>query len=153
VKIMTTADFKSVFREVSIQNGFLFQYKCFWKKSSETVICLELQKSNYSKAYYLNFTIWVQGAFDSKFELSSELAHETGHIFRRQPRSWDKLFDLDQILDEGTCRQEMAGFFKAFVIPFTEKTLSRKGILELGNSKELLLLPAIHAELDRLGLA
>ena len=125
---MTTADFKSVFREVAVQNGFLFQHNRFWKKSSEAVICLELQKSNYSNIYYLNLKIWVQGVFDSKYEPSSELARKPGNVFRRQPKDWGKLFDLDQILDKGTCSQEMAGFFKAFVNPFTEKALTRSGI-------------------------
>jgi hypothetical protein len=150
---MMTADFKSVFRQVAVQNDFSFQHNRYWKKSPETVICLELQKSNYSNIYYLNFKIWLQGVFGSKFDPSSELARDTGDVFRGQPKDWDKLFDLDQISDKETCRQEMARFFKAFVTPFTEKALTRSGILELANSNEVFLLPAVRAELDRLGFA
>jgi len=80
--------------------------------------------------------------------------NDTGDVFRRQPKEYELIFDLETPMEENERKQKLESFFGEFLVPFTNKALTRLGIKELAQNNEIALLPAVKKELnERMGLA
>ena len=64
---MDSKEFKKVFCAMAKQYGFKTAYGCCYKESAECLFVLELQRSYYSKLYYLNMKTYIQGAFGREY--------------------------------------------------------------------------------------
>jgi len=49
-----TREFKAIISKIMIENGFFKRQDSFYKKSNEIIFVVGLQKSGYSKSYYVN---------------------------------------------------------------------------------------------------
>jgi len=58
---MDNKEFKKVFGDIAKVNGFDRAFGGWFKESSECILVLELQKSNYGDYYYLNIKIFCPG--------------------------------------------------------------------------------------------
>lgn len=139
---MNSKDFKIIFGEVAKFNDYESAFGGWYKKSTECIVVLELQKSSYSNSNYINIKVFIQNAFNSSYLPNKELINSSmGHI-SKQIRDKDFL-DINNSLDDEKRKQNIHQFFTDYIMPFTEKVLSKKGIKELSESEEIILLPAI----------
>ena len=74
----------------------------------------------------------------------------TSDILRRQPNEYNDVFDLEILLDDAFRKEKLEELFVNFIVPFTNKALSRKQILDLEKTNELGLLSSVKEELEKL---
>jgi hypothetical protein len=145
---MNSKEFKIIFGEVAKTNGFEKSFGGWFKEGAECIIVLDLQKSNFGDSYELNIKIYVQGAFGSRYVRNKDLVKkDTGDIFRRQPPEYKDIFDFDEPMDDESRKGKLEKLFSGFIVPFTDKALSKSGIKELADKGEVTLLPAVLKEL------
>ncbi len=143
---METKDFKKLFDEMAQENGFDPAFGGWFKESSECIAALYLQKSNFGNYYELNIKTFIQGIFGKHFKKSKELKYATSAIFGRQPQEYNDVFDLENSMDVQTRKDRLIKLFDDYIVPDTNQTLSRAGIIELAQKGEFIL-PAIRKEL------
>ena len=154
---MDNKEFKEAFGSMAKAYGFGRNFGCWFKESSECIFVFLLQKSNFGNYYYVNFKIFIQGAFGHQYKASKELfKNDVGDIFLRNPKEYDSAFDLDLTLGSEERLQIMNTLFKNIIVPLSEKALSKAGIFELEQRRILgirpwvSILPAVLEELEKL---
>jgi hypothetical protein len=140
---MQVKEFKSNFNYIAEQKGFVLLLNSLFKESEETIVSLDLQKSNYGNSYYLNIKIFIKGFFSNNNLQKENLEKMTGDIFRREPKSFSDIFDLDSSMADEMKKDKLLNLFETFILPFCEKASSIKGIKELEEKGEILILPKI----------
>lgn len=144
---MENKEFKNLFGLIAEQNGFRFQYGGWFKESDECIVVIDLQKSNYGNYYELNIKTYIQGVFGIHYSKCKDLVKkDTGDLFTRQPKEYNDAFDLENLMDTQTRKNRLEKLFNDFIVPDTNKTLSKAGIIELAKSGEYIL-PAVKKEL------
>jgi hypothetical protein len=145
---MNSKEYKTVFGNIAKSNGFERAFGGWFKESPECIIVLELQKSNYSDYYKLNFKIYVQGLFGNKYTINKDLIKkDMGHILSGEPLPYRKVLDFDEPMEDTLRIQKSEELFTGYIVPKTDKCLTKKGITELFLANELFLTPAVKAEL------
>lgn len=145
---MNNKEFKYYFGKLATQNNFKAAFSGWLKESEESIVVLELQKSNFGNYYDLNIKIYVQGMFGNKYRQNKNLViNELGDIFMRQPNEYNILFDFDIMMDDNERKKGMEKLFDNFIMPICENALTKKGIKNLAETKKIFLLPAIEQEL------
>lgn len=145
---MDSKEFKKTFGEVAKSNGFESAFGGWFKDSAESIVLLDLQKSNFGDYYEMNIKIFIQGMFGNRYSRSKNLVkRDVGNIFRRQPSEYKSVFDFDEPMNDEKRKADLAKLFRDFIVPFTDKALSKSGIRELADKGEITLLPAVKDEL------
>jgi len=134
---MDTKEFRTLFDNVAQSHGFELAFGRWVKESPECIVTLDLQKSNFSRIYYLNISVFIQGVLEKHYIKSKELYRNLGDAFRRQPKEYDNVLDLDAQMEEIERRQTLNALFKDFLVPFSTKALTRSGLKELVEHGEL----------------
>lgn len=143
---MNSKEFKKKFGEVAKMNGFKSAFSGWFKESAESIVVLELQKSSFSNSNYLNIKIFIQGAFERIYMPCKDLIKSsTGHI-TTQIRDKD-ILDFDNSMRDEDRNAKLEQLFIDFIVPFSEKALSKFGIIELAEKGRITLLPAVKLEL------
>lgn len=97
----------------------------------------------------MNIKVYVQGIFGNKYTKHKNLVkRESGDIFRRQPSDYNDVFDFDTQMNDGKREERLKNLFGEFIVPFTNKALSREGLKYLEVEEEISLLPAVKKELE-----
>jgi hypothetical protein len=145
---MDSKEFKKVFGDVAKSNGFESAFGGWFKESTESIVVLDLQKSNFGDYYEMNIKIYVQGIFGNSYTRNKDLVKkDTGDVFMRQPPEYKSVFDFDEPMDEERRKESLGKLFSEFIVPFTDKALSKSGIKDLAEKGEITLLPAVKEEL------
>src|SRR5690606_6706715 len=99
---MDSKKFKNIFDTVAKANDFEKAFGGWFEESSECIIVLDLQKSNFGDYYELNIKIFIQGMFGNKYAKSKDLVKKhTGDIFTRQPNKYKDVLDFEtSMVDE-----------------------------------------------------
>jgi len=148
---MNSKEFKYIFGEISKANHFKYAFGGWYKESSECICVLELQKSNFGNYYQLNIKVFIQGVFNENRIIEKRIIKNLmGDINSSAIGEDQRIFDFDSFIDDNKRIELLKDFFRKHIIPFTTKVLSISGIKELANKGEILLLPAVKEELDRL---
>lgn len=147
---MENKEFKSVFDQVAKSNGFEKAFGGWFKESTECIVVLNLQKSNFGDHFDLNIKVYIQGVLGNVYKRSKDLIKDIGDYFRRQPPEFNSLFDLSQPMDDAFRNQELLRLFNEFLIPFANKASSRLGVKEMDAKGEISLLPAVKESLMQL---
>lgn len=143
---MNSKEFKNLFNTTAQANDFKKAFGSWYKESEECIVILELQKSSFADSYYLNIKIFIQGAFERTYLPNKELTKSSmGHI-TKQIRDKDVL-DFTEPIDYEERKADLIKLFNEFIVPFTNKSLSRSGINDLVDQKAITLLPAVKEEL------
>ncbi|WP_448606652.1 DUF4304 domain-containing protein [Paenimyroides ceti] len=146
---MNSKEFKKAFDELAQANNFEKSFGGWLKESLECIVILDLQKSNFGDYYELNIKIFVQGMFGNKYNKSKDLVKkQVGDIFTRQPADYNYVLDFDKPMGDDERIKKLTHLFNNFIVPFTEKALSRVGLKKLETENKLFLLPAVKAELS-----
>ena len=143
---MDSKEFKKIFGEVAKSNGFESAFGGWFKDSAESIVVLELQKSSFANSNYLNVKVFIQGAFDRTYTPDKDLIKSSmGHI-TNQIRD-KEILDFDEPMDDDKRKEKLEQLFSEFIVPFSDKALSKSGIRELAEKGEITLLPAVKEEL------
>jgi len=143
ILLMEVKEFKSYFNDIAEQKGFVLSHNTLFKESEDTVVSLDLQKSNYGNSYYLNIKIFIKGLLNNNNSQKENLEKMTGDIFRREPKIFSDIFDLNSSVADEMRKDKLLNLFETFILPFCEKAASIKGIKELEKKGEILILPKI----------
>jgi len=145
---MDAREFKLMFDSVSKNFGFAKNFGGWFKESSECIVVLDLQKSNYSNSYYLNIKVYIQGFFGVTYVMNKFLVkNDVGIVSTRSPKEYRDIFDLENQLENINREEKLHKLFIEFLMPFTNKALVRSGIKKLAEDDEILLQPAVQKEL------
>lgn len=143
--------FKEKFNDIAKFYGFESMFGGWFKESAECIFVVELMKSNFGNYYQLNIKIFVNGVFGKFYKKNKDLVKkEIGNIFIGEPREFKMALDLENLMDIKEREQKLHSLFKDFLIPFSEKALTKDGINELAEKGEIDLLPAVKEELEKL---
>ncbi len=144
-------EFKKIFGEIAKANGFESDFGGWFKNSTECIIALNIQKSNYGNYYNINIKIYVQGIFGNVYVKNKELVKkDIGDIFRREPPNYSDAINFENTMEDDVRIQKMQEMFKEFIVPFTAKALSKSGITALAEAGEIALLPAVEKEINNM---
>jgi hypothetical protein len=145
---MEYKEFKKIFNEAALKNGFLPAFGCWHKSSPECLAILELVKSNFGNYYQLLIKIYIQGVFGRTYSPDKDLMKRSmGHITADETQDYKSLLDFDEPMDDEVRFELLQKLFKFHIVPFTNQTLTRAGIKELSDKGIILLLPAVKSEL------
>lgn len=145
---MDSKNFKKLYAESAKPSGFENAYGGWFKESIECIIVLDLQKSNYGNYLEMNIKVYVQGMFGNTYSRCKNLVKkDTGDIFKRQPPEFNDVLAFDSPVDDQNRKERLAKLFSEFIVPFTNKALSRQGLKEFANDGLVFLLPTVKAEL------
>jgi len=126
--------FKKTFSDVACQNGFEHAFGGWFKESNECIVALMLQRSNYGNYFDLNIKVFIQGSFGAHYSKSKELLNGGSEIiFKRQPKEYNHIFNLELPIEDGERKEELEKFFRDFVDEFSENSLTKNGINALDN--------------------
>ncbi|PTR01657.1 uncharacterized protein DUF4304 [Mucilaginibacter yixingensis] len=143
---MKKEDFKKSFNIVAKSFGFEKEFGGWFKESTECIIVLDLQKSNYNNLYYLNIKIYIQKMFGNNYAKSKDLVKKNiGDVFFRE-RGNSEVFNLDNSMTD-TERLDQLNIFFYSINPLLNAALTKSGIKKLADEKSLTLLPAVENEL------
>ncbi|MCW3111005.1 MAG: hypothetical protein JWQ09_5511 [Segetibacter sp.] len=147
---MDNKEFKKTVAILAKKNGFEHS-KWWFKESTECIIALELQQSSYSNLYYLNIKIYIQGLFGRKHSRDKNtLKTYYEDIPMRQPPQYAAVFDLEQSMDDAERILKLEEFFIDFLVPFTNKALTKSGIYDLIKNGQLGINKPTKEELRKL---
>ena len=114
----------------------------------ECIAVLDLQKSNYGDYYELITKIFVRGMFGNNYSKNKDLMKKhTGDVFTRQPNNYKDVLYFDTSMDDVKAKERLECLFSEFIVPFTNKTVTRAGIKELVKQEKIFLLPAVKEKL------
>ena len=148
---MENKQLKSLIDILAQANGFNAAFGGWFKESPECIIVLDLQKSNFGNLYYLNIKFFVQGAFGKHYSKNKDLVKkDVGTIFRRQPKEYEAVFDLEVPMTDNERTQKLEELFLNFIAPLTDKALTKAGIKELEEKGKMHQFPGIKNELDKI---
>ena len=150
---MDSKVFKKIFKKIAISCGFEAAFNGWFKKSDECILAIELMKSNFGNYYQLNIKIFINGMFGKNHIISKDLIKkEIGNIDRGEPKRFENALNLELLMNESERETKLKELFYDFLVPFSEKALTKHGIHELVEQGEISLLPAVKKELTRLEL-
>ena len=143
--------FKKKFSNTAKIHGFESLFGGWFKESPECVFVIDLMKYNFGNYYKLNIKTFINGVFDKYYKKNKDLVKkEIGNIFRCEPKEFKEALDLEILMDIKEREKKLHSLFKDFLVPFSEKALTKQGIYELAEKGEIHLLPAVKEEIERL---
>lgn len=145
---MDSNNFKKIFGDFAKSSGFKSAFGGWFIENHETIIILDLQKSNYGNYFDLNIKIFIQGMLGNSYTISKSLVKsDIGDVFRRQPIEYNSIFNLDNDIEEIDRVADINKMFNNFIITFISKASNKKGLLQLAEKGDINLLPAVKKTL------
>jgi hypothetical protein len=149
--LMDENEFKRVFGNLAARFGFERAYGGWFIESCETIIVLDLQKSNFDAHYYLNIKLYVQGLFGNEYRREKKLVKtDVGDVFTRSPIQYSDIFDLQSSIDISDRINRLAQLFSEYIQPIVTLGSTKAGIIELDKTGGLHVLPAVREEIVKL---
>ncbi|MDE3046707.1 MAG: DUF4304 domain-containing protein [Verrucomicrobiota bacterium] len=142
--------FKKIFDVIAKKNGFESAFGGWFKQSEECIFTIQLTRSNFGNYYMVEVKTYIQGAFGNRYFKDKSLLRDIGDIFRGEPKEFEAALNLEQQMEDEERTQKLESLFQNFIVPFSEKALTKHGIYELAEKEEIYLLPAVKEELEKL---
>jgi hypothetical protein len=147
---MDSKEFKRTFSNLANKCSFKKESDYWSKTSDESILLLELQKSNFGNYYYINIRIFIRGIFNfDKNETVKTLKKKTMGIFLRQPKEYEDSLNLEFPMEDNKRSEKLETLFNAFVIPISIKALTLQGISELASEGKILITDPTKKELEK----
>ncbi len=147
---MDNKEFKKMFGSTAEKYGFSRLTPFWFKESSECIVVLELQKSNYGNYYYLRIKPFVQGAWGKKHEKSKDVFKKCSGFMDGPNRKYEELFNLELPMEDETRRQGIEGLFKDFLNAHSEALLSIANMEQIYGDRQYYLLSNFRVEIHKL---
>ena len=92
-------DFKKIVNEIFKEYGFNRNKKCFYKDYGEIYLKFDLQKSNYSNGWYINYSIIIKDLHADEEVLDNWEQDLSGRVIFKPGKQSPDLMDLDNVGD------------------------------------------------------
>lgn len=140
---MNNKEFKMHFDYVAKENGFEKAFGAWWKQTSESLVVLYLQKSNFGNYYDLLIKVFFHGFFGNQYTKNKELISKTPSVLLGAPSEYNKLFDLDDPIEDQIRIVLLKKLFATSLVPKIIKAMTKDGVINMYHNKEIVLLPRI----------
>jgi hypothetical protein len=104
----------------------------WYVRSPETIVVLNLQKSNYSVSYFVNVAVWLNALGDADAPKENKCPVRT-RLNELLPDSLDqrvdKLLDLDYPMDDESRRGELGSLLQEHLLPVVKAAASLEGLM------------------------
>jgi len=145
---MNNKIFKKTFDQIATSYGLEKGDGGWYRENGETLITLNLQKSNYSNLYYLNVKTYIYGLLDLEYKPTKYwIVNHPGNVFIRQPNEYTQLFNLESDLSIQERESGLDSFFEDFLIPYIKTSSTIRGIKELSDKGKIYLFPEFESKL------
>lgn len=94
---MEKKNFKLIGKSILEDNGFSFRRNTYYQDSKELIICIDLQKSNFSKNYYINCGFLLKKLHPDVKYPKTHTSDITGRFFIDDSRDE---FEIDSLTTE-----------------------------------------------------
>lgn len=122
---------QSMFDDFAKAAGAKKKSGSWYHRGDETVLVLNLQKSNYATRYYVNVALWLLPLGDADAPKENK-CHVRTRLTRLVPEEFEgrveALFDLDINIDETTRRKELSAVLREHLLPVVEAVSSLDGL-------------------------
>lgn len=122
---------QTIFDEFAKAAGCSKKSGSWYLRSPETIVVLNLQKSQYGLQYYVNVALWLRalGEMDAPKENKCQIRTR---LTRLVPADLEKrltaLLDLDSDLDEASRHEELLGLLRERLLPLMEASSSLQSL-------------------------
>lgn len=122
-----------------------------WSPGDECITAIHLQKSDWSKLYYVNLSVFARGAWGWNPPEVPDLWQRAGSTVtsRRLPKEFDAACDLTSGLADDERARRLADLFD-YLDAFRGRAKLRSGLRTLAADNSIRLTPPALAELDKL---
>lgn len=139
---MTSKEFRKIFEKTAKKYGFKSMSGGCYKDSPECLTTLYLQKSDYGDYFQLNINIYVQGYNNKHYIPDKNIVQLLlGQIKADAPHKYRNILDFDEEMEDDVRISRLEELFETYIIPLTDKGLSKQGIIELLKTKKFLVPP------------
>ncbi len=145
---MNVRTFKNLFKNLIEKYDFSEAYGVWFKESPETLSVVELQKSSYSKLFYINIKINIQGIDGIIYFKDEETAKGLGDIFLRAGKPFSDALDLTTPLDDFHRINKLQQIFDEIIIPLLTEASTKIGLIKLYKSGRISLFPEVRKILN-----
>lgn len=145
---MKSTELKKIIGKILKDNNFVTLNGNWFKESDETIVVLNLQKSNFSDKYYLNIRIFIKGLFCNFSKMDKKwIKNQIGDVFLRAPKEFDYILDMENNIGLEERIEKIQDLFNKFIVPFSSEAFSVAGIKSLYLKSQINLLPAVKEAL------
>jgi hypothetical protein len=112
----------------------------WYRRGPDTILVLNLQKSNYASRYYVNVALWLLplGEADAPKE---NKCHVRSRLTQLVPQELEErvneLFDLDSAIDDAARREQILGVLREHLLPLMDSGSTLEG-LRSGSGQRLI---------------
>jgi hypothetical protein len=144
---MDTKEFRRIVGDLAKRAGFTRTDSVWLLAGEESLIGLQLQRSNNASLYYLNIKVWLKRHIDGR---AFDPGREAGHIFRREPPEYAPALDLNSEFDDSSRITQLEQLFDDFLLPLAKALSTRAGILNAAAAQppQIYLLPSAKSMLE-----
>lgn len=143
---------QSAFDEFGKSSGSAKKSGSWYRRSAETIVVLNLQKSNYATRYYVNVALWllplgdVDAPKENKCHVRSRL---TGLVPGELEQRLNELFDLETPIDDASRREELLSVMAEHLLPLMDGASTLEG-LRSGAGRTLIERSLVNGPAQRL---
>lgn len=120
--------FKKLVNDILVSGGFARKGSIWYLSSTDAIIVIGLQKSDYAKKFYFNFGIWLRRLGEEEYPKHHK-CHINGRLSGLFPEAVS-LLDEAGTLDGGSDAKlsELFDFLRCEVLPFCHAAQSLSGL-------------------------
>ena len=122
---------QSTFDEFGKESGGSKKSGSWYRRSSETIFVLNLQKSQYALRYYVNVAVWMLAAGPADAPKPPQ-CHIQTRLERLVPPTLEDrltaLLDLDSPIDEEVRHEELLALFREHLLPVMDAASTLDGL-------------------------
>lgn len=110
-------------------SGFTKNGDTWYSEKSETILVVNLQKSQWGEQYYINLAAWFKELGESKFPPKEHLCHVRTRLTSLTNGSLEKALNLESKELDDSRREPIVGkAIKEVAIPFLDQCSTLKGL-------------------------
>ena len=121
---------QSTFDDFAKASGAEKRSGSWYRRGVETIVVLNLQKSNYATRYYMNVALWLlplgdaEAPKENKCHVRSRLSQLVPHLGEQV----DALLDLDMPIEDSTRREQLLGVLREQLLPLMDGSSTIEGL-------------------------
>lgn len=143
---------QTTFDEFAQSSGFTKKSGSWYRRSSETIVVLNLQESQYGPQYYVNVALWLLGIGPEEEAPKENHCHVRTRLELLVPTPKGRattLLDLTSPLDDRTRREELLTLLDSDLLPVVDACATLEN-LRSGEGRRLIDVSLVEGPAQRL---